>query len=191
MHSIISTASTRFGVSAPHINLRLHNSCWPQVETDAEAGDGEAAAAGGAVTDDEAVATAAADAVQPDAVQPPAAAAAAEPDEAAKLEALEKEAKDKNLGKLYAACGGGEEGLRACVAVEALCEVRRKGPRALVHSLPGRSRAGRGQGPWEAVRCVRGEGRRGGMRAGGPASPWRPCARWVNYESESEGEGKS
>ncbi|GFR52186.1 hypothetical protein Agub_g14723 [Astrephomene gubernaculifera] len=41
----------------------------------------------------------------------------------AQLEALEKEAKDKGLGRLFVACGGGEEGLRACVAIEALCEV--------------------------------------------------------------------
>ncbi|GIM08897.1 hypothetical protein Vretimale_12841 [Volvox reticuliferus] len=39
------------------------------------------------------------------------------------MAALEKEAKDKGLGRLYAACGGGEEGLRACIAVEALCEI--------------------------------------------------------------------
>lgn len=98
---------------------------WSQIETDGDAGDGEAAAAG-AATDEEAATTAA---VQPDAIQP-AAAAAAEPDEAAKLEALEKEAKEKGLGKLYAACGGGEEGLRACVAIEALCEV---GKACIVH----------------------------------------------------------
>jgi hypothetical protein len=39
------------------------------------------------------------------------------------FEALEKEAKEKGFGKLYATFGGGEEGLKACVAVEALCEV--------------------------------------------------------------------
>ncbi|KAG2498231.1 hypothetical protein HYH03_003981 [Edaphochlamys debaryana] len=40
-----------------------------------------------------------------------------------RLAALEAEAKEKGLGRLYAACGGGEEGLMACIAVEALCEV--------------------------------------------------------------------
>ncbi|KXZ47740.1 hypothetical protein GPECTOR_33g622 [Gonium pectorale] len=44
-------------------------------------------------------------------------------DDPTRLAALEAEAKDKGLGKLFVACGGGEEGLRACVAVEALCEV--------------------------------------------------------------------
>eukprot|EP00798_Chlamydomonas_sp_ICE-L_P008789 gene8789-33658_t len=39
------------------------------------------------------------------------------------LLALEAEAKAKGFGKLYASLGGGKEGLRACVAVEALCEV--------------------------------------------------------------------
>ena len=37
---------------------------------------------------------------------------------------LEADAKAKGYGKLYATFGGGEEGLRACAAVEALCEVR-------------------------------------------------------------------
>jgi len=36
---------------------------------------------------------------------------------------LESEAKAKGYGKLYAAMGGGKEGLEACVAIEALCEV--------------------------------------------------------------------
>ena len=36
---------------------------------------------------------------------------------------LEAEAKAKGFGKLYAALGGGREGLEACVAMEALCEV--------------------------------------------------------------------
>ena len=39
-------------------------------------------------------------------------------------EELEAEAKTKGFGKLYAALGGGKKGLEACVAVEALCEVR-------------------------------------------------------------------
>ena len=39
-------------------------------------------------------------------------------------EDLDAEAKAKGYGKLYAAFGGGLEGLEACVAVEALCEVR-------------------------------------------------------------------
>ena len=39
------------------------------------------------------------------------------------VEALQVEAKAKGYGKLYAAMGGGEEGLEACIAVEALCEV--------------------------------------------------------------------
>ncbi|GAX81575.1 hypothetical protein CEUSTIGMA_g9003.t1 [Chlamydomonas eustigma] len=38
-------------------------------------------------------------------------------------EALDKEAKEKGFGKLYSTFGGGEEGLKACVAVEALCEI--------------------------------------------------------------------
>ena len=42
----------------------------------------------------------------------------------ASQEELEAEAKAKGYGKLYAAFGGGLEGLEACVAVEALCEVR-------------------------------------------------------------------
>ena len=43
------------------------------------------------------------------------------------VENLQVEAKAKGYGKLYAAMGGGEEGLEACIAVEALCEVRRGG----------------------------------------------------------------
>ena len=56
--------------------------------------------------------------------QPPlAAAAAAAAPLPASLAELESEAKAKGYGKLYAAMGGGREGLEACVAVEALCEV--------------------------------------------------------------------
>jgi hypothetical protein len=36
---------------------------------------------------------------------------------------LEAEAASKGYGKLYATFGGGREGLEACAAVEALCEV--------------------------------------------------------------------
>ena len=36
---------------------------------------------------------------------------------------LEAETKAKGFGRLYAALGGGREGLEACVAMEALCEV--------------------------------------------------------------------
>ena len=48
-----------------------------------------------------------------------------EKEEAKRLkdQALQEEARAKGYGKLYAAMGGGEAGLEACVAVEALCEV--------------------------------------------------------------------
>ena len=42
---------------------------------------------------------------------------------AAALAGLEAEARAKGFGRLYAALGGGREGLEACVAMEALCEV--------------------------------------------------------------------
>ena len=42
---------------------------------------------------------------------------------AAGQEGLEAEARVKGFGRLYAALGGGREGLEACVAMEALCEV--------------------------------------------------------------------
>lgn len=41
------------------------------------------------------------------------------------LEQLEEEAKRSRLGKMYAAMGGGEAGLRACQALEQLIQVRR------------------------------------------------------------------
>ncbi|CAG9463715.1 unnamed protein product [Pedinophyceae sp. YPF-701] len=41
----------------------------------------------------------------------------------AERDALDAYAKENGLGALYAAFGGGEEGLRACAAVDALCEV--------------------------------------------------------------------
>jgi hypothetical protein len=42
---------------------------------------------------------------------------------ARQLEALQQEAAAKKLGKMYAAMGGGREGLEACVALEKLIEV--------------------------------------------------------------------
>lgn len=40
--------------------------------------------------------------------------------------ALQAEADAKGFGTLYAACDGGKNGLEACQAIEALCEVRRQ-----------------------------------------------------------------
>lgn len=39
------------------------------------------------------------------------------------IEELEKEAAAAGYGKMYVAMGGGREGLEACAAIEALCEV--------------------------------------------------------------------
>lgn len=46
---------------------------------------------------------------------------------ARQLEALQQEAAAKKLGKMYAAMGGGREGLEACVALEKLIEVSNLG----------------------------------------------------------------
>jgi hypothetical protein len=44
-----------------------------------------------------------------------------------RLAELESEAANRKLGKMYAAMGGGREGLEACMALEKLIEVRDKG----------------------------------------------------------------
>ncbi|KAK9818799.1 hypothetical protein WJX74_001704 [Apatococcus lobatus] len=56
-------------------------------------------------------------------VVPPPAAAVKLKISSKQVEALEAEAEQKGFGKLYAAFGGGKEGLEACAAVDALCNV--------------------------------------------------------------------